>query len=61
MVLGLIPYLLATEETELSGRSASATILILYLIESLFDLIVVLFLLYINSTVMAASFLGSTL
>lgn len=45
MVLGLIPYFLATEETELPGSSASAMILMIWSIENLFGLVTVLLLL----------------
>ncbi len=46
MVLGLIPYFLATDETELPGRSASAMILMIWSVENLFGLILVLLLGY---------------
>jgi len=46
MVLGLIPYFLATEETELPGRSASAMILIIWSMENLFGLIPLYLLVY---------------
>lgn len=39
MVFGLIPYFLATDETEFLGRSASAIILMIWSMENLFGLI----------------------